>query len=321
MREEAINLRSIKSYYVGGTDFRMNGVPVLNRQIVPAAASRIVDMNGSYVIGQVYVQEYRLAKPRCPYPILLWHGGGMCGSQWEATPDGRNGWLWHFLRLGFDVLVSDAAERGRSPWLMAETCNGDLPVYRSKEEAWSIFRIGPSESYAENPLARRPYDGQQFPIDVFDTFAKQFVPRWLGHLDRELKGYAALVQAAGPCILVGHSQGGGYALQLAQKKPDMVRAVVAIEPTGMPEQADLSTAPHLFLWGDHIARSELWCSYRCLAQEFFFALEPHAKALQINLPDMGIRGNSHFMMLDRNSEDVAELVGKWLQEHIQTHIN
>jgi hypothetical protein len=36
---------------------------------------------------------------------------------------------------------------------------------------------------------------------------------------------------------------------------------------------------------------------------------------------MGVRGNSHFMMLDRNSEDIAGLVGKWLQEHIQNQTN
>jgi pimeloyl-ACP methyl ester carboxylesterase len=321
VREETITLRSIKSYYVGGADFKLRGLPVLNRQIVPAADPRIVDMNGSYVVGQVYVQEYRLAKPRCPYPILLWHGGGMCGSQWEATPDGRDGWLWHFLRLGFDVLVSDATERGRSPWLKKGTCKDDLPIYRSQEEAWSVFRIGPPGSYAEDPSMRRSYDGQQFPTDAFDMFAKQFVPRWLGHLTMELKGYEALVQAVGPCVLLGHSQGGGYALQLAQKKPDLVRAVVAIEPTGMPDQAGGTNAPHLVLWGDYIARSELWCSYRRLAQEFIVTLEQNTQILQINLPDMGVRGNSHFMMLDRNSEDIAGLVGKWLQEHIQNQTN
>jgi hypothetical protein len=152
-------------------------------------------------------------------------------------------------------------------------------------------------------------------------FAKQFVPRWLGHLTMELKGYEALVQAVGPCVLLGHSQGGGYALQLAQKKPDLVRAVVAIEPTGMPDQAGGTNAPHLVLWGDYIARSELWCSYRRLAQEFIVTLEQNTQILQINLPDMGVRGNSHFMMLDRNSEDIAGLVGKWLQEHIQNQTN
>src|SRR5690606_30618681 len=114
-----VALRSIKSYYVGGTEITLSGLPVLNRQIVPTSTKRPVDMNGSYAVGQLSVQEYRLAQPRFPFPVLLWHGGGMCGSQWESTPDERAGWLWNFLSMGFDVLVSDGPERGRSPWLMS----------------------------------------------------------------------------------------------------------------------------------------------------------------------------------------------------------
>ena len=321
VQEGTVTLRSVKSYYVGGTSVTMSGLPVLNRQIVPAAAARAVDMNGSYIVGQLYVQEYRLAEPRCPYPILLWHGGGMCGSQWEATPDGRDGWLWHFLRMGFDVLVSDGPERGRSPWLVRDGERGDPPVYRSREEAWSIFRIGEPGTYADKPAARKPYGGQQFPVDAFDRFAKQFVPRWLGHMELELSAYMALVREAGPCIIVGHSQGGGYALQLAQKCPELVRAVVAIEPTGMPDRADGAKAPQLFLWGDYIARSEVWSSYRHAAQSFLSELRQHVQASEIDLPGLGIRGNSHFMMLDRNSKDIAGLVGEWLQHRIQIHAN
>jgi len=307
---------------VGGTDITISGLPVLNRQIVPASATRDVDMNGSYAVGQLYVQEYRLAQPRFPFPVLLWHGGGMCGSQWESTPDGRAGWLWEFLSMGFDVLVSDAPERGRSPWLMMNAhSESDFPVYRSRKEAWSVFRIGAPEGYTDDPSARKPYSGQQFPIGAFDAFAKQFVPRWVGHTDLELDGYTALVQQLGPCILVGHSQGGGYALRVAQKCASQVQAVVALEPTGMPDDAHRSAAPHLFLWADHFSYSDLWRAYRSTAQAFYSELATHLQASQIDLPGLGIRGNSHFMMLDRNSRDIAVLVAKWLQCSIKAHTN
>jgi hypothetical protein len=32
----------------------------------------------------------------------------------------------------------------------------------------------------------------------------------------------------------------------------------------------------------------------------------------VDLPDAGIKGNSHMMMMDRNSDQVADLIQKWL---------
>ena len=34
--------------------------------------------------------------------------------------------------------------------------------------------------------------------------------------------------------------------------------------------------------------------------------------LIVDLPDAGIRGNSHMVMMDKNSDQVAELIQKWL---------
>jgi hypothetical protein len=33
---------------------------------------------------------------------------------------------------------------------------------------------------------------------------------------------------------------------------------------------------------------------------------------RILLPDLGIRGNSHMVMMDRNSDEVASLIDRWL---------
>jgi hypothetical protein len=33
----------------------------------------------------------------------------------------------------------------------------------------------------------------------------------------------------------------------------------------------------------------------------------------INLPTIGIKGNSHMMMMDKNSGDIAAVIQKWLE--------
>ena len=140
---KGIFLKSMNSFFVGGATAVLEGLPVEYRSMVLNGSPREVNPNGEQVYGQMYVQEYRLAQPRHPDPVLLWHGGGMTGCTWETTPDGRNGWLWKFLDAGYDVLVSDAVERGRSSWARFPQVYRESPVFRTKREAWTTFRMGP----------------------------------------------------------------------------------------------------------------------------------------------------------------------------------
>ncbi|CUI32061.1 alpha/beta fold hydrolase [Achromobacter xylosoxidans] len=313
MPDAPVLLKSLRSHFLGGREAVASGLPVLRRQVVGNGAARAIDMNGSYCAGQLYVQEYRLAEPRHPHPVLLWHGGGMSGAQWESTPDGRQGWLWRLLQSGYDVFVADAPERGRASWAMYPQIYDAAPIFRSKEEAWHLFRIGPADGYAPRGQPRRAHPGQQFPADAFDTFAKQFVPRWLAHDAMALDAYRELLDLAGPCIVIGHSQGGGYATQLARECPGPIRAVVAVEPTGTPERVDGSLPPQLLVWGDHFDHHDTWQRYRAQTDAYWDALRRAGRRADVlDLPAAGIAGNSHFCMLDRNSDRIAELIVDWL---------
>lgn len=313
MPDAPVLLKSLRSHFLGGREAMASGLPVLRRQVVGNGAARAIDMNGSYCAGQLYVQEYRLAEPRHPHPVLLWHGGGMSGAQWESTPDGRQGWLWRLLQSGYDVFVADAPERGRASWAMYPQIYDAAPIFRSKEEAWHLFRIGPANGYAPRGQPRRAHPGQQFPADAFDTFAKQFVPRWLAHDAMALDAYRQLLDLAGPCIVIGHSQGGGYATQLARECPGPIRAVVAVEPTGTPERVDGSLPPQLLVWGDHFDHHDTWQRYRAQTDAYWDALRRAGRRADVlDLPAAGIAGNSHFCMLDRNSDRIAELIVDWL---------
>lgn len=315
MSDAPVLLKSLRSHFLGGREVAASGLPVLQKQVVGNGAARAIDMNGSYCAGQLYVQEYRLAEPRHPHPVLLWHGGGMTGAQWESTPDGRQGWLWRLLQSGYDVFVADAPERGRASWAMYPQIYDAAPIFRSKEEAWQLFRIGPADGYAPAGQPRRAYPAQQFPDDAFDAFAKQFVPRWLAHDAMALDAYRQLLDLVGPCIVIGHSQGGGYATQLARECPGPIRAVVALEPTGTPERVDGPLPPQLLVWGDHFDHNDTWRRYRAQTDAYWDALRRAGRRADVlDLPAAGIAGNSHFCMLDRNSDRIAELIVDWLND-------
>lgn len=310
-----VQLKSLRSFFVGGQTTRLEGLPVQYRSMVLNGAPREVNPNGAHMHGQMYVQHYQLAKPTHPLPVLLWHGGGMTGATWETTPDGRPGWLWRFLEAGYDVYVSDAVERGRSSFAMSPHIFKEAPVFRTQEEGWKTFRLG--LTFDDDPAARHTFEGQRFPTAAFDEFTKQWVPRWPDHEGLILSAYEALVQQIGPCIVVGHSQGAGFATEIARRLAHIVRGVVAVEPGGMPTEAPLDALPpHLVIWGDHIEDSgSHWVGYRAQAERYFAQAARHTTITVLDLPQAGIPGNSHLPMLDTNSDEIFQRVARWTSAH------
>lgn len=315
MEVQGVQLRRVGSFFVGGETKTLDGLPVEFRTMVLNGAPREVNPNGEHVFGQMYVQEFRLARPKFAEPVLLWHGGGMTGCTWETTPDGRAGWLWKFLQAGYDVLVSDAVERGRSSWAMYPQIYREAPVFRTKREAWLTFRIGPT--YSTDPRSREAYPGQKFPVTSFDDFASQWVPRWPGHDSMILAAYDALVRRVGPCRIVAHSQGAGFASEIVRRHPSLVRSVVAVEPGGMAEPGPVGRLPaHLVVWGDHIEASGAhWTGYRRQAEAYLQSISDVGSVDILDLPRAGIPGNSHLPMMDTNSDQVFDLITDWLKQN------
>jgi pimeloyl-ACP methyl ester carboxylesterase len=308
-------VKEVGSFHVGGQTAALSGMPTRDVVFSPGAPPIKVDPNGEFAVEQMYVQYVKLAQPKAKVPILLWHGGGLTGVTWETKPDGKPGWQQFFLNAGYDVYVSDAVERGRASWARYPEIFKSEPMFRTKKEAWELFRIGPSYEIGGQRVA---FEGQQFPIEAFDQFAKQGVPRWVTNDAATQKAYDALVEKVCPCIVVVHSQGGNFGFTAALNAPDKIKALVAVEPSGSPDPAKVDLAklkgvPHLILWGDYIDQNEAWQGYRKAPTRYREALvAAGVKADVMDLPAMGVKGNSHMLMMDRNSDDIARRVHDWL---------
>lgn len=311
-------VKSIGSFYISGHEERLSDLPVTNIATSPGMKPFRYDPNGEFEAGQMYVQYVELAHPTAKYPLLLWHGGGLSGVTWESKPDGKPGWQSFFLHAGHSVYVSDAVERGRATWSRFPEIYSSTPIFRAKKEAWELFRIGPS--YADHGT-KTAFVDSQFPVDSFDTFMRQTNPRWLTNDAATQRAYDAYVQQVCPCVIVTHSQGGYFAFTAALHAPDKVKAVIAIEPSSAPDPAKVDVAalkavPHLFVWGDHINESPLWPKFQSVSERYHDALT--AGGVQsdwLELPSRGIFGNSHMIMMDHNSDQVAALVQDWIEKH------
>ena len=313
-----VKIKEIGSFFVGGETASLEGLPTYETSVVAGGPKRLVDPNGDFMTGQMYVQYVKQEVPCSPYPVLMWHGGGCTGVTWESIPDGRPGWQMNFLEAGYDVYISDGMERGRSSWSRFPEIYTSEPIFRPKKDGWEFFRIGPS--YTEEQARRVKYPDTQFPVESFDEFCKQFVPRWTTNSEATHKAYDEYLQRVGPCILIAHSQAGEFSMQAALRNPDMVKALILLEPTFAPEiteenMAKMNAIPHLYIWGDYIDEVPLWVQYRQKPWAYFEAQKKAGiDATWLDLPAMGIKGNDHFLMADKNSAEIAEMVQAWLKE-------
>jgi pimeloyl-ACP methyl ester carboxylesterase len=197
---------------------------------------KTTDSNGkTYVTDQMYVEERVPARRTHAYPIVMVHGGTMSGVNFTGTPDGREGWAQYFVRQGYAVYVVDQPGRGRSGYLPAtygparnvESTNSFARfVSQEKSKLWpqaALHTQWPGSGNADDPAARQVMASQLPAIESFEK--QQFLNR---------DALVALFEKIGPGILMVHSQAGAFAWPVADARPDLVRAILAIEPNGPP---------------------------------------------------------------------------------------
>jgi pimeloyl-ACP methyl ester carboxylesterase len=321
-RADDIALRGMGSFHVGGRVVEVRGKPVRDIVRVPGGPSSKLDPNGAYQVEQMYVQYFLPRDRKGKLPLLMWHGGGLTGVTFETTPDGREGWLNMFVRKGWDVYVSDAVERGRSGFASPDVWPGE-PIFLTYADPFERFRIGTGEGAWDPDAARRKLmPGVQFPVDAYANYMKQTVPRWLTTDDAIVAGYIALVDKVCPCVLLTHSQGGAFGFKVAEARPDRIKAIVAVESAtagNAAKAAAVKDIPILMMFGDNVDLHPRWVAYRKLDLDYAAAVRAAGgKVDVINLPDIGITGNSHMVMMDRNNDAVADVIQKWLVAQGQT---
>jgi hypothetical protein len=74
--------------------------------------------------------------------------------------------------------------------------------------------------------------------------------------------------------------------------------------------------PHLVVWGDYLERYDRWMEIARSAAKYEEALRRQGGVADaLDLPKAGVRGNSHMMMMDTNSDQVAALIQTWMATH------
>jgi pimeloyl-ACP methyl ester carboxylesterase len=278
---------------------------------------------GHVVVDNVYATYQYPADQRYPYPILFNSGGGHTARVYDTTPDGREGWLTLFLRQGFPVYGVDRPNTGRSG---TDICKinavklGRAPVTElpainryAAESSWVTFRWGPK--FGE------PYPNTQFPVEFADTYYPQTVSTYRDpdETPKSVAAFAALIDKIGePVIIQSWSSSGLLGYLTAIERADRVKAVLAVETSvtafdmiPAAGRQKLARIPIYIVIGDH-AQDRVDASRK-------FQREMAAIGGQVTvdvLPEAGIFGNGHTMMLEKNNKQIMFRMIAWLEGNV-----
>jgi len=335
-------------------------------------------IEGTPMVGQMYAEFFIPQRLRSPYPIVMIHGGSQTGTNFTGTPDGREGWAQYFLRRGYAVYVVDQVARGRSAhWSLSQGPVAAANLKRTEQRfvAPKRFNLWPqAKKHSQWPGTGKPGD------PAFDAFyATQFQSLVDFTKQQEINRDAgiALLDRIGPSILLVHSQSGAFAWPIADARPKLVKAIVAVEPSGPPVyDTDFKGPPDWFTdmearkisglgmvplsYDPPLRRGEKlkfvrqkrpdgpglvrgWLQVEparklpklakipiliLVAEGSYHASYDHCTAAYlaqagvpntfIRLEDVGIHGNGHMMMLEKNSDAIAGVIEGWLKEMLNT---
>jgi pimeloyl-ACP methyl ester carboxylesterase len=329
-KSEPLVIQEQGSFAVGGKIISTPGAFDPNKPFDPAGQT----LHGDH--AHVFYQKPVAARK---YPITFLHGAGQFAKTWESTPDGREGFQTIFLRRNFSVYLLDQPRRGgagRSTLAMNVTPTTD-------DQMWfQQFRLGVWPNF---------YPGVQFPKDAesLNQYFRQMTPN-TGPFDMAVisDAIAALYAKTGPGILVSHSQGGGPGWVSVMKSPN-IKAVVSYEsgssfpfPEGevpapipnrfnkllsansvpMDEFKKLTRIPIIIYYGDFIPESpaenpaqDYWYAALQMANKWAATVNKYGGDVTVvQLPKVGIKGNTHFPFSDLNNIEVADHLLAWLKE-------
>jgi len=205
---------------------------------------------------------------------------------------------------------------------------------------FGVFRLGVWPDF---------YPDVQFSRDAraLEQFFRQSVPNSAPYdVEVNTNAVSALFDKIGPGVLVTHSQSGTLGWRTGIKNRN-VRAIVSYEPGGdflfpegeapavpfgnrtftpptvpLSDFQQLTKVPIVVYYGDNIPNEpstnpgqEQWRVFRAVARLWRDAVNKHGGDVTlVELPAIGIRGNTHFPMSDLNNVEIANHLSEFLRK-------
>jgi len=298
-----------------------------------------------------YVDWQIPANPR-QYPLLMVHASSR--RTWLTTWDGKPGFRDIFVRQGYSVWVTDLPRTGQAgqgcgatsytpalgdqgrfnSWRLGLWLPGDpTPDFypgvqfptNNKEALNQFLRI-------QTPEFNAP-ENEQVETDALAVLLNEIGPSVvLTHSSTGIRGWITGIKSDKVAAIVGYEP-GAYVYPQGELPPCIPRADGTCQVAGrevpLEDFLKLTKFPIQILWGDYIPKTldpinvgpRLTLDSRRInvvrSQYFRDAINKHGgNATVLILPDdLGIHGGTHFLMLDTNNVQIANLLSMFLKVH------
>jgi pimeloyl-ACP methyl ester carboxylesterase len=288
-------------------------------------------MRGTVHNGMHLFVEYAIpAQVRYPYPVVLVHGGFGQGLDWMTTPDGRPGWAHYLLQAGYMVYTLDRPAQGRPAW--HPYLHGNFPQQAPSAEDIAKTIASTGTQWPGNPDAS---DSSVWQL------AASFGPALPGNV-RSHEAWRArsamLLDEIGPSVIVTHGDSAAFAWLAADERPNLVKGIVALEPTAVPfsgagaawgltaspitydpaarNPAELQRKarrmPNLAAVPVRVITGEASPNRPAADAVVAFLREAGCTADHLKLEAAGVRGNGWYPMLEKNNRAALQPVLDWL---------
>jgi pimeloyl-ACP methyl ester carboxylesterase len=269
--------------------------------------------------------------------VVMVHGGAHTGACYQRTADGRPGWAYRFVERGYRTVVPDWPGTGRNGYIPLDKLDGatvveglgalirsfgapvvllthsmsgcygwrllelhgdliDLLVGVAPSPPGNIQKLAPVFAETETHIETEAFGGR---VRVDKTMpvvgSRDFVERKLVGASRyfprdQIAGYGASLLAIPPRLWLERMNVHGSQLRVSDPQRLAGKRVFVITGT-----EDL----------DHSRESDgaivTWLNANGAKADFCF------------LADRGIVGNGHMLMLEDNSDTIADIILEWLE--------
>jgi pimeloyl-ACP methyl ester carboxylesterase len=303
---------------------------------------RTIRQSAGYVPADpaIYADRLYPDPPTGKPPLVMVHGAGHTGACYRATPDGRPGWASIFAGFGYPVIVPDWPGMGRSGWkdydeltgelvcaalgsvidgldapcvLLTHSMSGPYGWRLAETHAGRILAVigvapGPPGNIQPAPEILAEGDGfvevmsgkfrRRLPFDRPSVFGDRLIrDKLIGDGDRfpmdDFETYARSLTGTPPRLFIERCNVDGSQIKIA-------------------DPAKLKGKPMLVVSSDHDpdhtpeidGAIAVWLNSIGAAADYWY------------LPEHGISGNGHMMMLENNNAEIASLIAGWIEKQL-----